>query len=72
MNRTQKIIHELLFSEDDNITFDLSGMLGYIEDYPDLVESIVRKINRGSVKVIKDTIMVQDENVYWELKIKRS
>ena len=73
MDRTQKIIYDLLYGEEDRLTFDITGMASHIEDYSDLVDSIVDKVNRGDVDIIEDTLIVNiNDKVYWELKIKRN
>lgn len=72
MNKSQKIIYDLLFSEEEELLFDLTSLLEYVEDYPDLTDSIVRKVNRGGVKILEDTIEVENDIVFWRLKIKRS
>tara|TARA_R110000772_G_scaffold20466_5_gene56902 strand:+ start:55625 stop:55846 length:222 start_codon:yes stop_codon:yes gene_type:complete len=72
MNRTQQIIYDLLYSEEDIMKFDITGMTDNIEDCPDLVESIINKVNKGKVEVVKDTIIVDNnQTVHWKLKVKR-
>tara|TARA_R110000772_G_scaffold55_8_gene347 strand:+ start:7452 stop:7670 length:219 start_codon:yes stop_codon:yes gene_type:complete len=71
MDRTQEIIYDLLYSEEERLTFDITGMASHIEDYSELIDGIVDKVIRGDVSVIEDSLIINSDKVYWELKIKR-
>jgi hypothetical protein len=72
MDKTQNIIYDLLYGESDKLTFDMTGMAEYIEEYTELMDGIVSIAKKGAVTVIEDSIIVDsDGTVFWELKIKR-
>lgn len=73
MDRTQQIIYDILYSEEERLSFDITGMAEYIEEYSELIENIVKKVNRGGVNIIEDSIIMnKKDKVYWELEIKRN
>lgn len=72
MNNIQNITYDLLFNKNDEFEFDLSLVLENVEDCTDLIGSIVSNINKGGVEVMRDFIKVDGDNVYWNVKIKRS
>lgn len=75
MNRIQNIIYEMLYGESDEMVFDITGLKDYIGDYPDLTNSIIRKVNRGDVYILEDKFIISDnngsDNVQWKVKVKR-
>jgi len=75
MNRTQQIIYDILYSEEEQLTFDLSEMECYIEDYPDFTDSIIKKANKGDVYIMADNFIISHINgldsVQWEVRVKR-
>lgn len=73
MNREQEIIYDLLYSDDLDMSFDVTDMCENIEEYNDLIDSIVSKVNRGGVYVIQDSISVINiDHIYWKVKVKRN
>ena len=73
LSQTENIIFELLFNtQKDEFTFDLTNVVDYQEDYPDLIESIVMDVNKGGISIINDCIILDKESLYWNIKINRS
>lgn len=73
MNKLQKIIFDLLYKEEDLMTFNISNMCEYTEDYTDFINDIICKVNKGGVFIIEDSIKVIDDNeILWEVKVKRN
>jgi hypothetical protein len=66
----EKIIYDLLFGDKEEYRYNLS-FLDHIEDYPDFTNPIIEKVNRGRVDVLTDRLEVNDEGIFWVLKIKR-
>jgi hypothetical protein len=71
MNDKNKIIYELLFSEEEEFIFEISSLFEFIEDYKEVLDEIVKNISKGRVKIIKDVIEVKGDNIFWNIKINR-
>ena len=73
INKYQEIVYDLLYGSSDTMVFDLTNMCSHIEDCSDLVDEFVSNINRGDVFVIKDSVIVDnDNNVSWKVKVVRN
>jgi len=71
VNDKDRIIYDLLFSEKTEFSFEISSLFEFIEDYRDVIESIVKSANKGRVSIVKDIIEVKGDDIFWNIKIKR-
>ena len=69
MTKEDKIIYDLLYSNEIYHVFDITDMVNE-SNYQSYIQSIVDKINLGKVYVIKDSLMVT-ERITWEVLICR-
>lgn len=65
------IIYELLFSDKEEFIFEISHLFEYIEDYKEVLDNITSSALKGHVEIIKDTIVIENDNIFWNLVIKR-
>lgn len=71
MNTLNDIIYDLLFSIEDDFYYDITDMLEEKDVYKDTIDRIIRSINKGNVYVVKDSIEVRGDDIFWKVKIKR-
>jgi len=67
---SDRIIYDLLFGDEEEYSYDLS-FLDHIEDYPEFTKPLISKVNKGGVGILDDRVEVNNEGIFWVLKIKR-
>ena len=69
-NLKDSIIYEILFGENDELSFDISDLAP--REICNFTDDIVESAHKGSVEVIRDIIEVTDSKTIWNIKIIRN
>jgi hypothetical protein len=71
MKDKEKLIYDLIFSEKSDYNINISEYIEDIYKYDKFIEDIKNVLRKSKVSVIKETIDLEKENVFWNLKVKK-
>jgi hypothetical protein len=71
MKDKEKLIYDLIFSENSDYNINISEYIEDIYKYDKFIEYIKNVLRKSKVSVIKETIDLEKENVFWNLKVKK-
>jgi hypothetical protein len=71
MKDKEKLIYDLIFSENSDYNINISEYIEDIYKYDKFIEDIKNVLRKSKVSVIKETIDLEKENVFWNLKVKK-
>jgi hypothetical protein len=71
MKDKEKLIYDLIFSENSDYTINISEYIEDIYKYDKFIEDIKGVLRKSKVSVIKEKIDLETENVIWNLKVKK-
>ena len=71
MKDKEKLIYDLIFSENSDYNINISEYIEDIYKYDKFIEDIKNVLRKSKVSVIKEKIDLETENVIWNLKVKK-
>ena len=71
MKDKEKLIYDLIFSENLDYNINISEYIEDIYKYDKFIEDIKGVLRKSKVSVIKEKIDLETENVIWNLKVKK-
>jgi hypothetical protein len=71
MKDKEKLIYDLIFSENSDYNINISEYIEDIYKYDKFIEDIKNVLRKSKVSVIKETIDLEKENVFWNLKVRK-
>jgi hypothetical protein len=71
MKDKEKLIYDLIFSENSDYNINISEYIEDIYKYDKFIEDIKGVLRKSKVSVIKEKIDLETENVIWNLKVKK-
>jgi hypothetical protein len=71
MKDKDKLIYDLIFSENSDYNINISEYIEDIYKYDKFIEDIKGVLRKSKVSVIKEKIDLETENVIWNLKVKK-
>jgi hypothetical protein len=71
MKDKEKLIYDLIFSENSDYTINISEYIEDIYKYDKFIEDIKNVLRKSKVSIIKEKIDLETENVIWNLKVKK-
>jgi hypothetical protein len=71
MKDKEELIYDLIFSENMDYHINISQYIDDIYKYDKFIEDIKNVLRKSKVSVIKETIDLEKENVFWNLKVKK-
>lgn len=71
MKKEDDLIYNLIFSDQEAFTIDISDYTKDIYQYVEFVSMIRKVLKKSKVKVLKSGITMDSKTVIWELKVKK-
>ena len=71
MKDKEELIYDLIFSENLNYQINISEYIDDIYKYDKFIEDIKNVLRKSKVSVIKESIDLEKEKVFWNLKVKK-
>ena len=71
MKDKEKLIYDLIFSENSDYNINVSEYIEDIYKYDKFIEDIKNVLRKSKVSIIKEKIDLETENVIWNLKVKK-
>ncbi len=71
MKKEDDLIYNLIFSDQEAFTIDISDYTKDIYQYVEFVSMIKKVLKKSKVKVLKSGITMDSKTVIWELKVKK-
>jgi hypothetical protein len=68
-NNTDKLIYNLIFSQEKYFKIDIANYIEDIYMYENFVDELKKVLKKSQVKVINSKIIVDSKTVTWELKV---
>ena len=69
--KEDSLIYDLIFSDIDFFSIDLSEFTDNIYDYDKFISKLKKILKKSKVEIIKSNIIANTKTVIWELKIKK-
>lgn len=71
MNREERLIYNLIFSNESIFDIDISDYITDIYNYEDFVSQIKNILKKSKVKIVKSSLILDSKTVKWNLKVKK-
>ena len=71
MKDKEKLIYDLIFSENSDYNINISEYIEDIYKYDKIIEDIKNVLRKSKVSIVKEKIDLETENVIWNLKVKK-
>lgn len=71
MKKEDDLIYNLIFSDQEAFSIDISDYTKDIYQYVEFVSMIKKVLKKSKVKVLKSGITMDSKTVIWELKVKK-
>ncbi len=66
-----KLIYDLIFSDEEDFSIDISDYILDIYQYEEFVEKIKKILKKSKVKILSSNTLMNSKTVVWELKVKK-
>ena len=71
VNKTDDLIYDLIFSNENHYLIDISDYIKDIYQYDTFISNIRDVLKKSKVKIIKSDVKLDSKTVIWELKVKK-
>ena len=71
MNKTDDLIYDLIFSNENHYLIDISDYIKDIYQYDTFISNIRDVLKKSKVKILKSDVRLDSKTVIWELKVKK-
>lgn len=71
MKIKEKLIYDLIFSENTDYVIDTSDYINEPYEYNEFVRDIRKILKRSKVKIIKENLNLLNTGAIWSLKVKK-
>ena len=71
MKTKDRLIYDLIFSEETIYKINIGEYVDDIYNYDDFVESIKFIIKKSKITILKSSVKVDSKTAMWELKVKK-
>ena len=71
MKDKEKLIYDLIFSENTEYRIDIADYIENIYKYDRFINEIKSILKKSKVSVVKEKIDLESKNAIWNLKVKR-
>ncbi len=71
MKDKEKLIYDLIFSENTEYRIDIADYIENIYKYDRFIKEIKSILKKSKVSVVKEKIDLESKNAIWNLKVKR-
>jgi dihydroneopterin aldolase len=69
MKSKDKLIYDLIFSDNEKYKIDISDYIEDIYKYEEFISDIKTVLKKSKVKIIKSEIKTDPKTVIWEIKV---
>lgn len=66
-----KLIYDLIFSENNDFTINISEYITDIYKYDKFVDEIKKILKKSKVTIVKEKINLDTNSVIWEIKVSK-
>lgn len=71
MKKTDELIYDLIFSDNDDYTIDISEYIKDIYQYDTFMTDIRLILKKSKVTIVKSNVKLDSKTVIWKLKVKK-
>jgi hypothetical protein len=71
MKNRDDLVYDLIFSDDENFTIDISEYIKDIYQYDEFIDEIKQILKKSKVTVVTQSVDVDSITVTWKLKVKK-
>lgn len=71
MKNKDDLVYDLIFSESENFTIDISQYIKDIYQYDEFIDEIKQILHKSKVTVVTQSVDVDSVTVTWKLKVKK-
>lgn len=71
MKIDEKLIYDLIFSDEDKYVINIGEYITNIYEYDEFIDEVKKILKLSKVKIVSNSIDVDNETVIWKLKVKK-
>jgi hypothetical protein len=71
MKNKDDLVYDLIFSDSENFTIDISQYIKDIYQYDEFIDEIKQILQKSKVTVVTQSVDVDSVTVTWKLKVKK-
>lgn len=71
MKIDEKLIYDLIFSDEDKYVINIGDYITNIYEYDVFIDEVKRILKLSKVKIVSNSIDVDNESVIWKIKVKK-
>jgi hypothetical protein len=71
MKNKDDLVYDLIFSDSENFTIDISQYIKDIYQYDEFIDEIKQILHKSKVTVVTQSVDVDSKTVTWKLKVKK-
>jgi hypothetical protein len=71
MKNKDDLVYDLIFSDSENFTIDISQYIKDIYQYVEFIDEIKQILQKSKVTVVTQSVDVDSVTVTWKLKVKK-
>lgn len=71
MKKTDELIYDLIFSDNDDYTIDISEYIKDIYQYDTFMTDIRLILKKSKVTIVKSNVKLDSKTVIWKLKVRK-
>lgn len=71
LNSKDRLIYDLIFSEDDQFSINISEYIEDIYKYDKFIAEIKKVLKKSKVDITSEKLNLETNSVIWEIKVKR-
>lgn len=71
MKNKDDLVYDLIFSDSENFTIDISQYIKDIYQYDEFIDEIKQILQKSKVTVVTQSVDVDSITVIWKLKVKK-
>jgi hypothetical protein len=71
MKNKDDLVYDLIFSDSENFTIDISQYIKDIYQYDEFIDEIKQILHKSKVTMVTQSVDVDSKTVTWKLKVKK-
>jgi len=71
MKNKDDLVYDLIFSDSENFTIDISHYIKDIYQYDEFIDEIKQILHKSKVTMVTQSVDVDSKTVTWKLKVKK-
>jgi len=66
-----KLLYDLIFSDKDDFTIDISDYIENVYEHKDFIDEIKKILKKSKVKIVKSNTFIDSKTATWKIKISK-